>query len=87
MVDVGLKRLPLLTQTAYARLLDSLLTVEAGDPLSGSAGNVSERAIAESLVLLRLERDVDLVTKIVACCRRARRSGHDQTRRSRYPRS
>jgi hypothetical protein len=34
MVDVGFKRLQLLTQTAYARLLDSLLTAEAGDPLS-----------------------------------------------------
>ena len=36
MVDVGFKRLPLLTQTAYARLLDALLTAEAGDPLSGA---------------------------------------------------
>jgi hypothetical protein len=36
MADLGFKRLPLLTQTAYARLLDSLLTAEAGDPLSGA---------------------------------------------------
>jgi hypothetical protein len=36
MVDAGFVRLPLLTQTAYARLLDSLLTAEAGDPLSGA---------------------------------------------------
>jgi hypothetical protein len=32
----GYLRLPLLTQTAYARLLDLLLTAEAGDPMTGS---------------------------------------------------
>jgi hypothetical protein len=36
MPDASFIRLPLLTQTAYARLLDLLLTAEAGDPVSGA---------------------------------------------------
>jgi hypothetical protein len=34
--EPGYLKLPLLAQTAYARLLDLLLTVEAGDPVSGA---------------------------------------------------
>ena len=36
MADAAFIKLPLLTQTAYARLLDLLLTTEAGDPTSGA---------------------------------------------------
>jgi hypothetical protein len=32
MTEPAYRRLPLLTQTAYARLLDLLMTTEAGDP-------------------------------------------------------